>query len=112
MKKRTIGALLAVLPVAALAGGTSANGTIQAIQVDGGDQIVVIVGTSTWSNPDSCQSSGYVIVQGSNVWYKEMLGTVLAAQAAGKTVSFYLSGCVTLPWGVSAPIVTAVSVLT
>ena len=79
-------------------------------QVDGGDQILTITGATSWGNPDGCTTSAYVIVLPSNPFYKDIEAAVLTAGTAGKTVSFWLSGCTAVPWGGTAPIATAVSI--
>jgi len=109
MKKRLIWGLLAALPMAANASGSSGTTTIGSITVDTWNQMISIVGTTTWSNPDACGSSSFVILSFSNANYKDVLAAAMMASASGKTVSFFLNGCVASPWG-NAPVVTAISV--
>jgi hypothetical protein len=110
MKIRIIFLLLSVFPLSAFASGNTAANTIQADQVDSTDQIVVVTGASVWTNPDACTNSGYVIVQGTNSWFKDLLAAALAAQVAAKTVIASVSGCYALPWGGTAPIAVALSI--
>ena len=102
--------LCALASGAASAGGSSGVMTVQAAQVDGGDQTLTITGATSWGNPDGCTTSAYVIVLPSNPFYKDIEAAVLTAGTAGKTVSFWLSGCTAVPWGGTAPIATAVSI--
>jgi hypothetical protein len=88
-----------------MAAGSSGIGTIQSFELDSYDKIAVITGTSAWGNPDACGGSGFLILQTSNSMYKETLATILSAATAGKTVSFWVSGCIATPWGGTAPLV-------
>jgi hypothetical protein len=109
MKGRYMWMLLALLPLAASANGTSGTNTINNIGIDTATGLINISGNSTWNNPDACGTSTFLIVQFSNPYYREVLAGAMLASAAGKNVVFGLSGCISTPWGV-APLATTITV--
>jgi hypothetical protein len=111
MKLRLLSSLLAVLlPIAADASGTGGTTTIQAFAIDTSFQMVNLIGSVTWSNPDSCGSSSLVVIQMSTTNYKDQLAAIMLASASGKSVSLWVNGCVASPWG-NVPLVESVTVL-
>lgn len=102
---------LTFIAATALADGSSGTLKIANVTVDTSDQVMQATGSQTWSNPDSCATSSFVVIQDSaaNPYFKDMVAAVMAAAAAGDTVSFWLHGCVSSPWGV-APLATSVTV--
>lgn len=86
LKQALIALGATLLPTLALGAGTSGSGTIQSLEVDSYDQIVVITGATNWSNPDGCSSSNFVILQTSNSMYKDTLATILSSATAGKNI--------------------------
>jgi hypothetical protein len=107
MKSKLVCLLIAALPMAANAAGSSGTTTITSINVDSWDQIASINGS--WANPDGCGVSAFAIIQFSNAYYKDMLAMALTAFATGSTVNLYFSGCVSTPWG-NAPLIVEASV--
>ena len=105
MKHTLVFLCFALLPVVTLGAGSSGSGTVQSLEVDSYDQIVVVTGAANWANPDGCSGSSFVILQTSNAMYKDTLATLLSAATSGKNVTFWMSGCIPTPWGGTAPLV-------
>ncbi|HEY0342501.1 MAG TPA: hypothetical protein VGC34_16995 [Steroidobacteraceae bacterium] len=101
--KTLIAALLGAAPILAFGAGSTGPVVATSYEIDSWDQVLIVNGA--WANPDSCGTSSYVIIQMSNSSYKDMFATVLAAGLSGKELSFWVSGCVTGPWGATAPLV-------
>jgi hypothetical protein len=109
--KRIMPALfLALIPLAANAGGNAGSYILSSVQVDSYDGLVAISGPSNWANPDGCGIASVVVIQMSNPYYRDLLATVLTASATGKTVTFYVVGCASTNWGGTAPIVDAATI--
>jgi len=87
----------------ALAGGWGTTVTITGYYVwsNGFGSIT----TSGNQNPDGCTSSHYLILDQTQVNFKEIWATVIAAQATGQTVSLSYAGC-----SGSYPLINAVAV--
>jgi hypothetical protein len=107
MKLRLLWSVLAALPMAAGASGSSGTASISSFNVDTWDQLVSITGS--WANPDGCGVSSFAVIQMSTPNYKDMLAAVMLASASGKTVSLWFNGCFASPWG-NAPSVTLITV--
>ena len=106
--KSLVTALLALAPISAFGAGSTGSVVPTSYEVDSWNQVLIVSGS--WANPDSCGTSSYVIIQMSNSSYKDMFATVLAAGIAGKALSFWVSGCMTGSWGVTAPTVLDTSI--
>jgi hypothetical protein len=50
--------------------------------------------TSNNQNPDNCSSAAYLTLSSQSAHFKEIYATVMAAQAAGSTVSLNYEGCI------------------
>jgi hypothetical protein len=72
---------LLLLPGLATAQGGSGTTTISSVLIDPSYNEVMIVGTTSWSNPDGCANSTIVLLTTSNPLYKDMLAATLTAQA-------------------------------
>jgi hypothetical protein len=90
---------LVLLPGLAVAQGGSGTTTISSLLLDSSYNELMIVGTTPWSNPDGCANSTIVLVPTSSSMYKDILAAALTALAAGKTVSFWVTGCPNSAWG-------------
>lgn len=101
--------LVLFLPQLACGQGASGTTTISSVIVDPTNNVVMVFGASVWSNPDGCPLSNIVLLPTSNLLYKDILAATLTALTAGKTVSFWLSGCTNSSWG-SAPAVVQIQV--
>jgi hypothetical protein len=88
------------------ASGGSGTQTIGSIVVDVSADVVMIVGSSAWNNPDGCAVSTIVAISMSNTHYNDILAAALMASATGKSAAFYISGCVSTSWGTAPQILT------
>jgi hypothetical protein len=94
MKRRSAawgGVILLLLSTAAIAGGWGQNTTIAGYFV--WDNGLAYIRTPAHQNPDNCQSSLYLSVDPTALRFKEIWATIIAAQAAGSTVTLSYNGC-------------------
>jgi hypothetical protein len=97
-----------LLPAVATAAGSAGTQQIANVGIDTGSALTSVTGVAAWSNPDGCATSAFVVLQVSNPQYRDVLAAVLMASASGKTVNFWVNGCLSTPWGV-APIVQSIT---
>jgi hypothetical protein len=77
----------------ALAGGWTTGGTIAEIHFSEGKDGILIK-HQLMTNPNACGRSDYFILkQSSNLLFKEMYATLLAAQLAAQPLNLYVSQC-------------------
>ncbi|MDP1825609.1 MAG: hypothetical protein Q8L48_20280 [Archangium sp.] len=94
----------------ALAAGGINSVNISKIYVQPGGGVVVVWFTTTaGTNPDSCSNSGVVVLYGDYSstakaeGMRQTTSTLMSAYLAGKKIDVYSQGCVTYPWGGTAP---------
>ncbi len=105
MKFFKLSLALMLLPGLAAAQGGSGTINVSSVLIDPSYNVVMIVGASAWSNPDGCAGSTIVLLSTSNPLYKDMLAATLTALTAGKTMSFWVSGCTNSSWGTAPTVV-------
>jgi hypothetical protein len=85
------GAILLASSAVVMAGGWGQTTTIAGYYVwDNGNAYIK---TPANQNPDNCTSNTYLSVDPAAARFKEMWATILAAQAAGSTVTLSYNGC-------------------
>ena len=94
---------LLILSNRAYASGDSGLQSINYVHVEGGS-FVTIQATAPFNNPDGCGNPLYVMLQYTTPGFSNMFAQVLAVQAAGKPIDFWLQGCASTPWGFTVPI--------
>lgn len=102
MKRAIVIAGLLGLSSTAFAAGDSGQRTLSNVHEENGS-FVRVTPTTDFSNPDSCGTSAYAILQASDAGYKERYAMALSVMLSGKKIGMWLSGCVQTPWGVTAP---------
>ena len=102
-------AALLLSQTVAMANGDSGFQQIAYVHVEGA-YFVTVTSVAAFSNPDGCGNSTMVMLQSSAGGYSSIFASVLAAQAAGKAIEFWLTGCAATPWGYTVPVVYSVSV--
>ncbi len=93
-----------ILGNAAYASGDSGYQSIAYVHVEAG-WFVTIGGVAAFNNPDGCGNATMVWLEQSGAGYSSIFAQVLAAQASGKQMSFWLNGCTATPWGFTVPLV-------
>jgi hypothetical protein len=83
--------------------GDSGLQSIAYVHVEGGS-FVTIQAHTPFNNPDGCGNSLYVMLQSTTPGFSTMFAQVLAVQAAGNPIDFWLVGCASTPWGFTVPI--------
>jgi hypothetical protein len=104
MKKTMLAIALGTAPLFAFAAGDSGSRTLTNVHVEGGSFVAVKAATA-WNNPDGCTYPAGNIVgfYVSDATEKEKFSLVLTAIASGKSVGFWLDGCIATPWGGTIP---------
>jgi hypothetical protein len=87
----------------AYASGDSGFQSIAYVHVEGGS-FVTIQAHTPFNNPDGCGNSLYVMLQSTTAGFSTIFAQVLAVQAAGNPIDFWLVGCASTPWGFTVPI--------
>ncbi len=96
------GLLLMSLPTSAWAiGGNS--GWFAPTGVWAGDNGEVIILGNGILNPDSCATSGYIVIPATMPGKDTFLSIALTAKATGKRLNFWMVGCVTSLLGQTTP---------
>lgn len=103
MKKYIFIALLLCTNIC-LGAGNSGYQNIKSIKIEG-EQFVAVYPAEAFLNPDNCEKSNIVIIQGSDTYLDKKLSLVLAAYMGGKKIQTYMTGCTSTPWGYTAPVV-------
>lgn len=85
--------LIFVMSSVSYAAGTTGWGKISILYVNNYWTDVAL--QSVTDNPDNCPSAAYYALVPTDANYSALHATLMAAQAAGKDVSFYVSGCAT-----------------
>lgn len=99
-----------VVPVA-FASGWSGTQYPATVDIEGGAEFIAYPPSgSNFNNPDACGQSNVVILESTDSGYQQELAALLAAQAEGAKVQFWLSGCVNSPWGYTVPHIYSISV--
>lgn len=94
----------------AAASGDAGFRNIHDIHIEGTAFATVTASGPAFANPDNCGSSNLVVIQTSDTQYNQKLALVLAAFSQGTQVDFWLMGCISTPWGYTAPLVYAIDV--
>ena len=105
-----VAATFILLHNVARADGDSGIQSIASVHVEA-SWFVSIVGVAPFNNPDGCGNSTMVMILTSAAGYTDMYAAILAAQASGKSVGFWLHGCAATSWGFTIPTVYSVSVI-
>lgn len=96
-------ALEFVAPNISRASGFSGTATISQIHIEQAS-LTFITTTPATANPDNCANSSSILVNAPDPLYSQLMSQITTAAAAGKTVNFYLTGCVMSPWGYTIPV--------
>lgn len=91
-------ASMLAIPSLSFAAGNSGSQTVKQVQVNQAGRVLVWGNTGAWNNPDSCDSSNYLVflpVPGGTVneYYSEMYALLVSSYLQGKQTNGYLSGC-------------------
>ena len=90
--------LVLALPSLSFAGGNSGAQVIQQVKIGQGGTIQIWGDTGDWNNPDSCNSSKFILLLPSvgsveNLYYSEMYAFVVAGYLQSLSISGFLGGC-------------------
>ncbi|MCW2404415.1 hypothetical protein M2336_001044 [Sphingobium sp. B1D7B] len=100
-----------LMPTDANAGATSGYGKITQINVDAGGSAMRVEFDQPIVNPDGCGGADFYIVELNSAGKDRFMSTVLSAFMAGKSVSFWISGCTTgAYWGATRPLMSDIYV--
>lgn len=92
----------------AFAAGDAGNVKISNVHIEAQYDAFIWV-TPSVANPDGCGNVTVVAVNDQDPLYSQKMSVILTAFAAGKTVDFWLIGCVGTPWGYTVPYVHSVT---
>ena len=96
MKKIVFGLGLLLMSNTALSYDGWSEGTIRKIRIQESGRVLITQTGAT--NPGDCTNTDYLnLIINDSVAHKEMYSALLAAYAAGKTVSLALTGCSPYP---------------
>lgn len=105
---KVIAFIILSIPMSAFSSGFSGKGKIDYIYQRSGDGHVVIWRLDgVWDNPDGCQNSSLLVIDGTNPLRDSFFSATLSAKMADRGFGAFLAGC-TIWNGVTYPTVYGV----